>query len=480
MDKKGQFRSIYQAFVDKFLTEEERANPWVTTTLLTIIRDAISSLKTHIENETEPEITWSLPSVLLAYPVQIEWEKINPAPLKIEEPIPLIRASREIDKYLRYNELPEGLFAGTSKEINGLRLLSNNVASITDFSKKLIGEGDQATFLIPSGVIEKWRKVSEKKRQKLAKKEIIKGFRTFRLKLSEGTVTDSKTGKQKRAWGSLIIEFRPLQIISQNGIARYPIGVELEFKGCKPVRWTPKDKEEFWSFLLKGIADIISEKDVTVKTLSADKTWISLSVSQPLPEPIITTIKEALHRQPRGYLKTMASLVGRDTQQPSLFDLPALKSEDIPDIKDVKEAISKDTAITGNYLIELWQKKKNEAGILVIDNLTEVAEHLSMTAQRLKLYLIYLGGYQYPVIKLERQAKDKNILTISHAKLCEIEFKFDLKDHEVENVENLKIGTRYLYFMRNTPVKTITFKPSETTREEIEAGRGCILPAILK
>lgn len=348
MDQKEQFKRIFQDFIDKFLTEEERAIPWVKATLLTIIRDAIYSLKTHIKSQDQPEISWDLPFALLTYPVEINWEMLAPTPLKIDEPIPLIKTSKEIDEYLRYNELPEGIFKGSSKEISGLRLLSNNIASITDFLKKPIGERDQAIFLVPSDIIVKWEKLTEKKRRELAPKDISKkGNRTFQLRLSEGTVTDSKTGKQKRIWGTLKVEFRPLQIIVGNRIGHYPVNVGLEIKGCKPARWTEKDKEEFWSFLLEGIAGIIEEeakaepqketplnieetpqpqafeyqRNISVRlTPSVETTVLPQPTVKPYsPEPVLL-VKASLHTEKQKFGKKQGSA------QRSLFEFLDLET----------------------------------------------------------------------------------------------------------------------------------------------------------
>jgi len=178
---------------------------------------------------------------------------------------------------------------------------------------------------------------------------------------------------------------------------------------------------------------------------------------------------EKMHRQARGYLKTVASLVGRDTREVIPFDSHTCK--DYNDSPTIKEAISKMAAVAGNYLFQLWQSQKDSQGRLVINNLSTVADHLGIKPQRLKLYLVCLGGYEYPVIKFVRLANNKNRLTISHEKLCYIELNFNLKDDEIEAVDDLKIGTRYLYFIKYLRVSTVMFKPTDSTLKQLERKR---------
>ncbi|MBA7625667.1 hypothetical protein ES703_33099 [subsurface metagenome] len=184
--------------------------------------------------------------------------------------------------------------------------------------------------------------------------------------------------------------------------------------------------------------------------------------------------KEKLYKQGRGYLKTCGSLVGKDTKQPIPFN-SRLKKE-YKDLPDIKEAISKMTAITGNYLFQLWQGNKNQEGWLIIKNLNAITGVLGITAQRLKQYLVCLGGYVYPAFYLEKIGKKKNRLSITQEKLCSIKFNFNLTDDEIERISDPKIGTRYLYFIKNKHVTSIEFKPTDTTIKQLKnEGLGNVL-----
>lgn len=181
----------------------------------------------------------------------------------------------------------------------------------------------------------------------------------------------------------------------------------------------------------------------------------------------------SLHKQSRTLLKTLGGIVGRDTAQPSLFDLPRFEKN----VNPYKEIISRNTAITGNLLISLWQRNKNQEGVYVIENLSEIAKILNFTPQDLKIYLVYLGGYQYPVTTLKekvlRSGKTQKILSIYHDKLFTIRFNIKLGDKEKESDfnEDLKVGTRFLSFIKERDIESIEVKPSEPLIDDLYGNR---------
>ncbi|MBI3305695.1 hypothetical protein HYZ82_01005 [Candidatus Nomurabacteria bacterium] len=184
--------------------------------------------------------------------------------------------------------------------------------------------------------------------------------------------------------------------------------------------------------------------------------------------------KQPLHRQPRGYLKTTASLVGKDTSaQKSLFEIPHFDTA----INPYKKVLTKMTAITGNLLFALWQANKDDNNIFKITNLSEIARQLRVEPKELKLYLIYLGGYQRPITKLniikEQGKKDKRILSIYHDKLFYIKFNIRLKDGEKGSDFNndARVGTNYLNFIKDRDIESVEVMPSLTLQEEL-AGSG--------
>jgi len=202
--------------------------------------------------------------------------------------------------------------------------------------------------------------------------------------------------------------------------------------------------------------DIITIQDPTNSTAGSTKIFITPE-KQPLP----------LHRQARGYMKTTASLVGKDMEQErSLFTLPSYDY----DTKALKDVLSKNTAITGNLLLALWQKNKNEQGIYTIESLTTIADLLHITPQELKIYLIYLGGYQYPVVKFNKETR---ILSVYHDKLFFVKFNIQLKDGETQNsfTNDDRIGNTSVNFIRDRDIKSIDISPSKSIIEEYQ-GKG--------
>jgi hypothetical protein len=189
--------------------------------------------------------------------------------------------------------------------------------------------------------------------------------------------------------------------------------------------------------------------------------------------------RPTLHRQARGYLKTTASLVGKDTgQQKSLFKIPHFDTA----INPYKEVLTKKTAITGNLLLALWQANKDDKNTLTINNLSDIARQLEVEPKELKLYLISLGGYQRPLTQLkiikEQGKKDKRILSIYHDKVFYIKFNIRLKDNERETDFNndARVGTNYLNFIKDRDVESVEVMPSLSIQEELQgSGLGNVL-----
>ncbi len=219
--------------------------------------------------------------------------------------------------------------------------------------------------------------------------------------------------------------------------------------------------------LIQEIEDdiITTTQDKTASTTASSTRIFTAPEKPPLP----------IHRQARGLMKTAGALVSRDTEpEHSLFDAPRFHAE----INPYKETLSRNTAITAQLIIALWQKNKDDKGIYTIDNLTSIASLLKIIPQELKLYLIYLGGYQRPITKLniikgEKGKKDKRILSIYHDKLFFVKFNILLKDKESENsfTNDDKIGTNYCSFIKDRDIMSVEVAPSTSFIEELQ-GKG--------
>lgn len=145
-------------------------------------------------------------------------------------------------------------------------------------------------------------------------------------------------------------------------------------------------------------------------------------------------------------------------------------------INPYKEVLTKMTAITGNLLLALWQANKDDKNIYRITNLnlSDIARQLGVEPKELKLYLIYLGGYQRPLTQLkivkEQGKKDKRILSIYHDKIFYIKFNIRLRDTERETDFNndARVGTNYLNFIKDRDIESVEVMPSLSLQEELQ------------
>lgn len=180
------------------------------------------------------------------------------------------------------------------------------------------------------------------------------------------------------------------------------------------------------------------------------------------PEVIEESIK--LHRQPRNYLKTTAKLVGKSTDEASLFTLPNVIPETGGNF--LREVISRNTAILGNYLLQLWQQGGKDE--LVIDNLSPIAKIMGNSNYEIKIYLLYLGGYVYPIIDKDTSGG----LTLTTEQLFKIQFKYSPKVGDKYNSGSLtEIGGGITKFIKDEPFERITITPSPLFIKAIE-GKG--------
>jgi hypothetical protein len=172
---------------------------------------------------------------------------------------------------------------------------------------------------------------------------------------------------------------------------------------------------------------------------------------------------EKLHKQPRGYLKTTAKLVGKATDEKTLFSLPEVIPESGGNF--LREVISRNTAILGNYLLQLWQQ--NGGGELVINNLSPIAEIMGNSNYEIKIYLLYLGGYVYPIID-----KDKDGLTLTTEQLFKVKFRYSSKVANKYNTGNYtEIGSGITKFIKDEPIDSIEITPSPLFIKALE-GKG--------
>jgi hypothetical protein len=204
-------------------------------------------------------------------------------------------------------------------------------------------------------------------------------------------------------------------------------------------------------------------------------------LDSPAYSPITTKVEggeeiDKLHKQPRSLLKTVAQRISNTTEEPTLFTIPQ-KVEPGGAISNLKEEISKNTGALAFYLIQLYQQNGNNP--LEINNLSPLTEVMNCNNYRLKLYLLYLGGYVYPIIDKDEVTKE---LVLSNELLFKIEFryskkvadKYSVKEGEIQGVE--RIGNNVLNFIKDEPLDRVIITPSERFIKALEGkGLGNIL-----
>lgn len=186
---------------------------------------------------------------------------------------------------------------------------------------------------------------------------------------------------------------------------------------------------------------------------------------------------EKLHKQPRNLLKTVGQGISNTTEAPTLFTLPQ-KVEPGGSIGELKEEISKNTGALAFYLIQKYQENNRKP--LEITNLNAIAEVMNCNNYRLKLYLLYLGGYVYPIVDRDEKTKE---LVLTNEQLFKIEFRYSQKiadkysvktRGEIHRVE--RIGNNLLNFIKDEPLDRVVITPSQRFIKALEGkGLGNIL-----
>lgn len=194
-----------------------------------------------------------------------------------------------------------------------------------------------------------------------------------------------------------------------------------------------------------------------------------------LPSPIGV---EKLHKQPRSLLKTVGQSISNTTEAPELFTLPQKVEPGVGAIAELREEISKNTGALAFYLIQKYQE--NNSKPLEITNLNSIAEVMNCNNYRLKLYLLYLGGYVYPIIDKDERTKE---LVLTNEQLFKIEFRYSQRiadKYEVNNRGEIqgveRIGNNILNFIKDEPLDRVIITPSQRFIKALEGkGLGNIL-----
>jgi hypothetical protein len=217
----------------------------------------------------------------------------------------------------------------------------------------------------------------------------------------------------------------------------------------------------------------------------------NLEIQENFKETLIDTLKHALklfiekekeeeklHKQPRNLLKTVAQRISNTTDEPTLFTLPQKVDTGGGAIGELKEEISKKTGALAFYLIQKYQE--NNSKPLEINNLNAIADVMNCNNYRLKLYLLYLGGYVYPIVDRDEMTKE---LVLTNEQLFKIEFRYNKNIADKYSVNNRgeiqgveRIGNSLLNFIKDEPLDRIVITPNQRFIKALEGkGLGNIL-----
>lgn len=217
----------------------ERDNPeWRRITLLQILRGAALNLKKTIENPEIKNITWENSLIELAYPVQANWDKLEPYSFGItavdqEDPAKLRAA------------FAQGFI--TTKEVYVLERLTRGILLIIKD-----GKGD---YKFPPDLDKKLGRLSGEKWDR-RKERILKSItRPTRFCFYERS--GKKPGRVYLAW-----RFKPCVLNVDEGRAYFPIVIGLEFRGIKPGDLSEGVRADAWKELLKVIGGAIPKENL--------------------------------------------------------------------------------------------------------------------------------------------------------------------------------------------------------------------------
>jgi len=188
-------------------------------------------------------------------------------------------------------------------------------------------------------------------------------------------------------------------------------------------------------------------------------------ISEVIREFLLPKKEEKLHKQPRAYLKTTSKLVGRDTTNPTLFTMP-----DILDLtsNQHRDVISKNTAILGHIVLYLMQQNNNK-DLELVGYLNRLSEEFGVSKQEIKNYLLYLGGYIYPITDVDQNSGK---LSITTEQLFKVKFTYS-KDiaERIAKGNYKKVGNKQTYYLINEQAESIIITPNPIFMKALE-GKG--------
>lgn len=162
------------------------------------------------------------------------------------------------------------------------------------------------------------------------------------------------------------------------------------------------------------------------------------------------TAKEGnIYKQGNNINMTLARIVGRERgQQKSLFDIDTY----IPDAPQL-EKLPKEAGKLLQKIELLFQA--NGYKPVTITNLDGLAKEIGTTSDRLKFYLIRLGGYIYPISYIKEE-DGKKVRWVTFEQMITVEFGEKVEEGKTkDDYQDRRIGTKFASFIAGLPQEII-------------------------
>jgi len=201
-------------------------------TISRVVKNGIAILRRCIEEPKDKGVSWEHPYIQLNY---------------------------SVTKESRFTELPLITRHANTSFIDFQSIMFANLTDHIAYIYESDKDKDSYWVYLKEDS-EEFEKLTPKRQQNI-KEKLFKKYDdpkrkpTFNLPLS--LVLKDTKGKQRRARGSLIINFLPLFIDEANNGAFYPLILGLDITtGYKPAYWSDEDKKGFWEYIDKTFKDI--------------------------------------------------------------------------------------------------------------------------------------------------------------------------------------------------------------------------------
>lgn len=281
-DQAAKFLAGLWEFTDKY---EEHNPEWMSSTLFQILYQAIENLKRVLEDPAETEVTWERPLTELRYPVEADWEKVEPlyfhlTPEDLADP-----------------ERARATFRRSFFSVKELWILRNVTREIL-----VILKGGKGYYKLPLAVDKKLAKLSKPERARRLER-ILRPI----TKISRFPLYEIPHGKRTLK-GYLVFQFQPCVLNVDEKQAYYPLVIGLEFRGHTALDLSEEDRAGLLSAFLTGLEELIPKDDLAF-------------LRKPRPEPEARPVTKEAPLVKVGLHAELQKFGHKpDPRQPGLFD----------------------------------------------------------------------------------------------------------------------------------------------------------------